>query len=246
MANTKGPKKITLNAVISWGATIVILGLMFKILHLKGGEWMIALGLSAEAILFFILGVAAMEVQDEAPAGSDEKKGSGLDDLLAQSITPAVIQKLTKGFEQFTKTVETVNNVVNTGAASQNMTKEIESATTDLRKFRENVSSIGPSFDAFAKTLQSINQMSVASQTMLKDFETASQGMKNYAKNMNDMNVSFDTFNKTLTAINSMTASSQTMMKEFEAATQSMKAYNKNISDLNKIYSAQVEAFRKI
>ena len=239
-----GKKKIGLNTVISWGASVVIIGLMFKILHWKGGEFMIALGLMTESILFFILGIAAMNAE-EAPV-ADDKKSSGLDELLATNITPAVIQKLTKGFENFTKTVESVNQVAGTFGVTQNMIKEIESATGDIKKFREQVSAVGPNFDAFGKTLQSINQMSVASQTMLKDFETASQGMKLYAKNMTDMNASFDTFNKTLQAVNQMTASSQTMLKEFEAATQGMKSYNKNITDLNKIYQAQVEAFRKI
>jgi len=238
-----GKKKIGLNTVISWGASVVIIGLMFKILHIKGGGLAIAVGLATESILFFILGVAAMNVEE--PAAADDKKASGLDDLLATAISPAVIQKLSKGFEQFNKTVESVNQVAAAGASGQAMVKEIEGATGDLRKFREQVNGIGTNFDAFGKTLQSINQMSIASQTMLKDFESASQGMKLYAKNMTDMNASFDVFNKTLQAINQMTASSQTMLKEFESATQGMKAYNKNITDLSKIFQAQVEAFRK-
>ena len=240
----QGKKKIGLNSIISWGASVVIIGLMFKILHWKGGELMIAGGLLTESVLFFILGFAAMAVEEET-ATPEDKKASGIDDLLATAISPAVIQKLSKGFEQFNKTVESVNQVAAAGAAGQGMMKEIEAATGDLKKFRDHVNGIGTNFDAFGKTLQSINQMSIASQTMLKDFETASQGMKLYAKNMTDMNSSFDTFNKTLTAINQMTASSQTMLKEFESATQGMKAYNKNITDLSKIYAAQLEAFRK-
>ncbi|MBC7553263.1 MAG: hypothetical protein H7257_04735 [Taibaiella sp.] len=241
----QGRKKIGLNTVISWGASVVIVGLMFKILHWRGGEMMIAAGLMTEAVLFFILGFAAMEAGPATDAAGSDPKSSGLDELLATAISPAVIQKLSKGFEQFNKTVETVNNVAGTGAVTQNLVKEVEGATGDLKKFRDNVNVIGKDFDAFGKTLQSINQMSVASQTMLKDFESASAGMRSYAKNMTDMNVSFDSFNKTLQAINSMTASSQTMLKEFESATQGMKAYNKNITDLSKVYQAQLEAFRK-
>lgn len=239
-------KKIGLNSVISWGASVVIVGLMFKILHLKGGELMIAIGLLTEAVLFFIMGVAAIG-SDAAPADAahPEKKDSGLDDLLATAISPAVINKLSAGFQQFNKTVESVNAVANSGNAAAGMMKEIEAATGDIKKFRDNVSSVGASFDAFGKTLQSINQMSVASATMLKDFETASAGMKAYAKNMTEVNASFDTFSKTLLAINAMTVSSQSMLKEFEAATNGMKAYNKNITDLSKVYQAQLDAFRK-
>jgi gliding motility-associated protein GldL len=237
-----GKKTIGLNTVISWGASVVIIGLMFKILHIKGGGLAIAVGLATESILFFILGFAAMNVEEAKP---EQGKANDINDLLSNAITPAVIQKLSKGFEQFNKTVESVNQIASAGASGQNMMKEIDAATGDLKKFRDQVNSIGGNFDAFGKTLTSINQMSVASQTMLKDFESASQGMKLYAKNMTDMNQSFDQFNKTLQAINQMTASSQTMLKEFESATQGMKAYNKNITDLSKVYQAQLEAFRK-
>ena len=46
----------------SWGATVVIVGAMFKILHLPGGSFVIGLGLSVEALLFFI---AAFEPEPE-------------------------------------------------------------------------------------------------------------------------------------------------------------------------------------
>jgi hypothetical protein len=45
-----------IDSFISWGASIVIVGLMFKILHWSGGEFMIALGLIVEALLFLLLG----------------------------------------------------------------------------------------------------------------------------------------------------------------------------------------------
>jgi gliding motility-associated protein GldL len=242
----KGKKKPGLNSVISWGASVVIIGLMFKILHWKGGEMMIAAGLMTEAFLFAILGFAAFEVPEEkgAEAGPDNK-ADNINDLLSTAISPAVIQKLSKGFENFTKTVESVNTVVNAVPVAQNMIKEIETTTGDLKKFRDHVTGMSANFDQFGKTIQSINQMSVASQGMLKDFESAGTGMKAFSKNIVDMNASFDQFSKTLGAINAMTTSSQTMLKEFEAATNGLKAYNKNILDLNKIYSAQLEAFRK-
>lgn len=245
MSNTKptAKKKIGLNTVISWGASIVILGLMFKILHWKGGEWMIGLGLITESILFFILGVAAMSVEEDAvdaPGG-----GSGLHDLLATSITPKVIEGLSNGFKQFNVTVQAVNQIAGSAATSQNFIKEVETATTDMKKFRDNMTSVSGGFDAFNKSLQAVSQMSGISQNMMKEFETAGAGMKSFTKNIGDMNANFAQFNNTLTSINQMTTSSANMMKEFEAATNSIKAYTKNVTDLNKIYQAQLDAFKK-
>lgn len=243
-AQQKGKKKIGLNTVISWGASVVIIGLMFKILHWPGGEMFIAVGLITEAILFFILGVAAMAVVEEGDDAPGD--GSKLHDLLATSITPKVIESLSNGFQQFNKTVASVSQVAGSFNVTQNLIKELETTTGDVKKFRDNMTSVGTGFDQFNKSLQAVSQMSAASQTMMKDFDGASQGMKAFAKNVTEMNSSFDQFTKTIAAINQMTASSATMLKEFEAATTGMKAYTKNINDLNKIYAAQVEAFRKI
>jgi gliding motility-associated protein GldL len=235
-------KKVGLNTVISWGASVVIIGLMFKILHLPFGEWFIAIGLLTEAFLFFILGVASMTVEE---SGTHDHKAHDLNDLLATSITPQVIQKLSAGFQQFNKTVESVNQVAGSFNVTQQLIKEIETASGDVKKFRDNMNSVATGFDGFNKSMQAMGQMSASSQNMLKDFEAASNGMKAFAKNMTDMNANFDQFTKTLSAINQMTASSANMLKEFEAATQNMKAYNNNLTALSKVYAAQLDAFKR-
>jgi len=244
MSNQK--KKIGLNTVISWGASVVIVGLIFKILHWKGGELMIAIGLLTEAFLFFILGIASMVVVDDAPgADGGDKGGSALHDLLATNITPKVIESLSNGFKQFNTTVAQVNQVAGSFNVTQGLIKEMETATTDVKKFRDGMGSASAGFGEFGKSIQSISQMSAASQNMMKDFEGASAGMRAFSKNVTDMNSSFDQFNKTLQAINQMTASSQAMLKEFETATVSMRTYNKNLSDLSRVYAAQLEAFKR-
>jgi methyl-accepting chemotaxis protein len=241
-SNQKQAKKIGLNTVISWGASVVIIGLMFKILHWQGGEYMIAIGLLTEAFLFFILGIASMTVVEET---ADGQKASGLDDLLATAISPKVIERLSMGFQQFNKTVESVNQVAGSAAITQTFVKEIESANTDLKKFRDNMGSVATGFSEFNKSLVAVGQMASSTQGMMKDFENAANGMKAFSKNMTDMNASFDQFTKTIGAINQMTANSQNMLKEFETATNSMKAYNANLNALSKVYAAQLEAFKR-
>jgi uncharacterized protein YukE len=242
---TNAKKKVTLNSVISWGATVVIVGLTFKILHLTGGDYMIAIGMGMEAILFGILGFASMAVEDTSAPGTSDGSGSTLTDLLATSITPKVIEGLSNGFKQFNNTVSQVNQVAGSFDVTQKLIKEIESASGDVKKFRDGMSSVATGFGEFNKSLVAMGQMSSSSQAMLKDFEVAGQGMKAFAKNMTDMNSSFDQFTKTLATINQMTSSSASMLKEFEAATLGMRAYNKNLTDLSKVYQAQLEAFRK-
>jgi methyl-accepting chemotaxis protein len=239
----KGKKKVGLNSVISWGASVVIVGLMFKILHWPGGELFIAAGLLTEALLFLILGVAAMSTAEEKEGG--DKQASGIDDLLATAISPKVIERLSMGFQQFNKTVETVNAVAGGANVAQNFLKEVEVATKDVNKFRDNVGGMSSSFDQLNKSLQTVGQVANGAQGVMKDFESASSGLKLFAKNITDMNASFDQFNKTIATLNQMTASTQNMLKEVEGVAVGIKAYNKSLTELSKIYQAQVEAFRK-
>ncbi len=170
-------KKIGLNTVISWGASVVIIGLMFKILHWPGGELFIAVGLLTESFLFFILGIASMTVvEDDDKGGSGDKGGNSLTDLLATSITPKVIEGLSNGFKQFNTTVASVNQVAGSFNVTQNLIKEIETASGDVKKFRDGMGAAYTGFDNFSKSMQAIVQMSNSSQTMVKDFEAAGQG----------------------------------------------------------------------
>ena len=243
-----GKKKIGLNSIISWGASVVIVGLMFKILHLPYGEIMIAVGLGTEAFLFALLGVAAMSAEeDEAPTAAPRAAmASGkIDELLATSITPKVIERLTSGFENFTKTVDSVNQIAGSFNVTQALIKEMETTTTDVKKFRDNIAAVSGGFGQLNTALVSIGQISTASQGMIKDLQAADEGIKMFSKNMGEMNKSFGQFSQTLVAINQMTQSSATMLKEFEAATVGMRAYNKNLADLSKVYQAQLDAFKR-
>ena len=238
-------RKVGLNSVISWGASVVIIGLMFKILHWQGGEIMIALGLLTESFLFFILGIASMVVEEDKGADGAEKGGSALHDLLATNITPKVIESLSNGFKQFNSTVAQVNQVAGSFNVTQNLIKEIETASGDIKKFRDGLTTVTGGFDGMNKSIQAIGQLSTTSVSMMKDLEAADQGLKMFSKNMTDMNSSVDQFTKTLANISQMSVSSQNMLKEFEAATVNMKAYNKNLSDLARVYQAQLDAFKR-
>jgi methyl-accepting chemotaxis protein len=183
-----------------------------------------------------------MTVVEETPDG---KKSTDLNDLLSTAISPKVISDLSAGFAQFNKTVASVNQVAGSFDVTKNLIKEMETATGDVKKFRDNLATVSSGFDQFNKSIQAISQVSAASSGMMKDFEGAAAGMKAFTKNVNEMNSNFDQFTKTLSSINQMTASSASMLKEFEAATVGMKAYNKNLTDLARVYQAQLDAFKK-
>lgn len=48
------PGQTFLNYAYSWGAAIVILGALFKLTHLSGGDFMLFIGMGTEVIVFFL------------------------------------------------------------------------------------------------------------------------------------------------------------------------------------------------
>lgn len=48
------PGQTFLNYAYSWGAAIVILGALFKLTHLPGGNLMLFIGMGTEVIVFFL------------------------------------------------------------------------------------------------------------------------------------------------------------------------------------------------
>jgi methyl-accepting chemotaxis protein len=221
MSNSTQTKKVGLNSIISWGASVVIIGLTFKILHWHGGEYMIAIGLFTESLLFFILGFASMTVVDTTTVGADGKKANDLNDLLATAITPKVINELSAGFQQFNKTVVAVNQVASSFDVTKNLIKELETTTGDVKKFRDSMTVVSTGFDQFNKSLQAVGQLSVASQNMVGQITTSSKDIVNQMSGASK------------DVIDRMSSASSSMMKDFEGAAQGMKSFTKNVNDMN-------------
>lgn len=55
LASRKG--QIMFNIIYSWGAAVVILGVMFKIMHFPGGDWILMAGMIVEVLVFIAAGL---------------------------------------------------------------------------------------------------------------------------------------------------------------------------------------------
>ena len=112
--------KSTMNKIVCWGASVVIIGALFKIQHYPGAAIMLIVGLSTEAMIFLFYGIlpeheevdwslvypelAGMHGEGEEHGEAEEKKGSiteQLDDLLEEAkIGPELIESLRYRFKE--------------------------------------------------------------------------------------------------------------------------------------------------
>lgn len=211
MAGNK-KRRFGLETLINWGATIVIIGLMFKILSFKGGEWMIGVGLAVEAVLFFIMGfiateeapdwtrvfpelssdyegelpvVAARPVSATVPA-STTGNTAALDKMLQDAdITPEMVERLGSGLRAFGEKVEAISKVSDTAAATHDFSDKLNQASN-------GISQLSSAFERTASDLQTFNESAVDMQNFKEQIHT-------FNKNLSSLNA---VYGNMLTAMN--------------------------------------------
>ncbi|MBS7564349.1 gliding motility protein GldL [Mucilaginibacter sp. Bleaf8] len=231
MAGKKKPYGI--GNIVSWGATIVIIGLMFKILHLPGSTYFIAIGLSAEALLFFILGFqreteevdwtrAYPELDPEykgaprAAAAAPQLQSTGhtaaLDKMLADAkINPELIGSLGEGLRTFGDKVATISKVADAGAATNEFATKIKAAATGY----DNLST------AFAKASANLQEMASTN----VDSKAYHEQVNNLAKNLSALNAVYEL------ELQDSSAHLKSMNKFYQNLSLTMNNFNESLDD---------------
>src|SRR5471030_2511028 len=179
MAAGKKKHPYGINNVVSWGATVVIIGLLFKIQHLPNGGLFISIGLGMEAFLFLILGFQRdpyevdwtraypeispdytgeiAEVSSSRGGGSGVSSTAALDKMLADAkIGPELITSLGDGLRTFGDKVATISNVADAGLATTEFSSKVKTASASYDK-------LSTAFDAASANLAELADSNVDS-----------------------------------------------------------------------------------
>ena len=191
-----------INTLINWGATVVIIGLMFKILHFKGGEWMIGIGLAVEALLFFIMGFMSAEQDVDWTRVYPELDENYNGELPTRSVqTPAVAQPVAIG------NTAALDKLLQDAKIDENL---IGNLGDGLRTFGDKVASISKVADTATATNQfadKLNAASTGAAQLSHAFERAAADLQTFNESAADMQQFKEqviTFNKNLSSLNAI------------------------------------------
>lgn len=252
--------KLGINTLISWGASVVIIGLMFKILHWEGGEIMIAVGLITEAILFFILGFQSEptdpdwtrvypELDDnykgELPQASVKPTGitAGLDKMMADAkIGPELIESLGTGLRSFGDKVGAISTIADTASATNEFTSKVKTASASF----DNLNS------AFDKATVSLREMADTN----IDSKSYHEQVNSLAKNISALNAVYELelqdSSAHLKSMNKFYQNLSLTMANFNESMEDSKQFKdevgklaRNLSSLNSIYGNMLSAMNQ-
>ncbi len=154
-----------------WGASVVILGALFKILHWEGADYMLIAGLGTESIIFFFSAfekpfeevdwslvypeLAGMEGDD---AKSNLTPTQELDNMLEEAkIDSALIESLGQGLTNFGEATAKLNETIEAATATQHYNEEVSKAANNM----ESLNAL------YESQLQSADRQSEASQALI-------------------------------------------------------------------------------
>lgn len=249
---TKAYKVIT-GYVYGWGATAVIIGALFKIMHFPGAGAVLTVGMLVEAFIFFLsafeppmehydwarvypelgasgekLGVSQKitkkQVETVAPVAGGHA-GLGLDE--------ADVNKLRQGIDKF---VTTADNFAEVSISVPEFAKKVTTAAASFEKLGEKTEKVGDllevSLNSFSEGCGEINKILQDSTQNL-----TSQIKSNCEKLAATMGQSADGFG----SLSKIMEEQMLQVKgQAENYTQQISVVNKNISALNALYELQV------
>lgn len=258
----KEKSKIGIGNIVSWGATVVIIGLLFKIQHWPYSEYFITAGLGTEAVLFFLIGFQQEptdpdwtkvypELREDAepvkvvakPVAPVAGTAAQLDKMMADAkIGPELVASLGEGLKTFGDKVKTISNVADAGTATQEFTTKLKAASTSYDGLNA----------AFAKASAGLADLANTN----VDSKAYQEQVTKLAKNLSSLNAVYELeladSNKNLKTMSSFYENLGATMKGFTEAAEDSKKFKeevsrlaKNIASLNSVYGNMLSAMNQ-
>lgn len=248
------------------GASVVIIGALFKIQHWPGSGPLLIAGLGTEALLFLLFAFAPIHADPdwtlvykeldpdyEGDFGTDGKADDGknsvtkrLEDMLEKAkIDQALVEKLGRGMNGLADSANKLGELGNAALATSEFSKNTK-ATADA------MANVNKALSTTATAMGEIATSSAATATDSKAYHAQVQLV---TKNLSALNVVYENelkdANSHIKALNKFAANVSVAMDSVAAAAQDAQAFkgemgklNKNLTSLNTVYGNMLAAMR--
>jgi len=209
------------------GASVVIIGALFKIQHWPFAGPMLTIGLGTEAIIFFFSAfeplheevdwtlvypeLAGLTDDEELeqyhrPVGGSSSALEKFDNLLENAqITPDLFRKLGDGLKNLNHTTENLTDISDAAVASNNYVDNVQKAADTINSHTESYvestqnlkGSVERLSDSYDKTANLITESGSSYQQLSQSFTNIEDGSKSYGDHL-------ETVNKNLAALNAV------------------------------------------
>lgn len=255
LPKVKGFKKF-LHLSSCLGASVVILGALFKIMHWPGSGPMLILGLGTEAFLFALFAsdipheeydwslaypeLGGMGGHEEAGGASGLPISNQLDNLLEDAkIGPELIESLGNGMRSLSDNASKIADISNATAATNEYVDSVKSASKNVSTLADTyskaasaMSDLASSNDAGYSIGESLNKVSKNLSALNATYELQLQGSKDH----------LDATSKFYDGLNDLMKNLNDSVEDTRKYRQEMASLSSNLTALNTIYGNMLNA----
>lgn len=242
LSSNKG--KTILNYAYSWGASVVILGALFKILHLDGGNLMLSIGMGTEAFIFLLLGFdkpqksykweevfpvldtnkeedrpdfSNLSANGNVPAGGVVVVGGNAATVAASASVASDHLSASQPVQPQMPNMGSVNGGV-VGMPSSFIPSSLDVSEDDVKSLSDSIKALSESAKNFAKMVEMVDSFQETTQSLSTVSKTLLDSYKGISDNSEGIvNNSIDYINQ-------------------------MESINKKLSGLNTVYEIQLKS----
>lgn len=244
------------------GAAIVIVGAMFKILHLPGSGAMLGIGLTTEAVIFFL---SAFEPKHKDPdwskvypeladdydgpsapkrvtTGSNTGVAASMDKLMADAnVGPELLKSLGDGMRKLSDSANKMAQLGEASVASSEYARNLKTASASLVEMNKSYSSAQEAMAAMSEASRDTKEYHSQVQNVTKSLGALNAVYEMELKDAQSHVKSMNKFYSNLTeALESMSAAG----KETSAFQGELNQLTTNIASLNKVYGNMLSAMK--
>jgi gliding motility-associated protein GldL len=205
--------KAFMSKLYGWGASVVIIGALFKIQHYPLAGLFLSIGLITEAVIFFFSAFEPLKEEPDwklvypqldpsysgedigfaAVGGGGGGGGAGLsqfDRMLADAgITPEVFDRLSQGLKKLTETTNNFNAMGDLAATTNEYASTIRKANESLTNLSASVSQTAKTMSDATNIYQSIGDSSKVIDTGGKAYNDKLEALN---KNLSALNAAYE------------------------------------------------------
>lgn len=257
--------KTFMGYVYGWGASVVLIGALFKLEHWQYSGLLLTIGLSTEALIFFLSAFEpSVEMPDwgkvypelredyELAEMEDLRPKKGLDQLLGSSeLTPDLLDRVGKGLNELSNTARGISDISSATLATDMYVKNLGSASESMSTFAKINGSASESIDKSVSVLlnsysDAATQLSQTgsklSETYNKSNDAISEGLQSIGNSSKQYAMSIEKLNKNLDSLNT---NFESQLEDSKTQFQASQKFNKDLTEMNTILTSSVEELKK-
>jgi len=229
------------HVVAGLGASVVIIGALFKIMHWKWCDQMLIVGLLTEAFIFALYAIMPLE-----DVSHDNEVGSA-GELLAKQfeeagIDQSLLEKLKNSMSNLANNASSLGAVSSAAGATDNYVKSLESASMGISKLADQYAASASAIagivaDAdgnFGVETQKLGQNISALNNV---YELQLKSSQDYLNSIGQMNQLQDSIKGVM---NDLASSAQ----DTQIYRENMSMLSKNLTELNTVYGNMLKALK--